>query len=85
MSILLGVYPFNVNFIRFLWILGRFLLISIKIALGFMKIAALGGDFHESQCDFNRPRIHKIHRFIWILDTFLLILGRFYKVFMDSI
>ena len=35
--------------------------ISIKITLGFMKIAALGGDFRESQRDFdrNRPRIHK--------------------------
>ena len=36
--------------------LGRFLSISIKIALGFMKIAALGGDFHESQRDFDRNR-----------------------------
>ena len=47
------ILVFVSNLLGFLWILGRFLWISIKIALGFMKIAALGGDFNESQCDFD--------------------------------
>ena len=55
-SILLGFYRFYVDFTRFLWILCKFLSISIKTALGFMKIAALGGDIHESQRDFDRNR-----------------------------
>ena len=41
---------------RFLWIQGRLVSISINVALGFMKIAALGGDFRESQRDFDRNR-----------------------------
>ena len=56
MSILVWFYGFYVDFSMSLLMLGRFLSISIKIAFGFMKIAALGGDVNESQCDFDRNR-----------------------------
>ena len=40
----------------FLMDISRFLSISLKIAVGFMKIAAWGGGFHESQRDFDGNR-----------------------------
>ena len=49
-------YGIQVVFDGFLWILGRFLSISIKIALGFTKIAVTGGECHESQRDSDRNR-----------------------------
>ena len=52
--IIVGFYGLWVDYSSFLWILGRLLLITIKIALGFRKIAASGGDFPESQRDFDR-------------------------------